>query len=101
LIQQRNTKNEDSPPKSIFTEPEDYGMRGPSLFSEKVPGFDITFGYLIEFFHKICIVNLKFLFFLLLFKPYHPFSLFRISQILFGRTTFSRSMEKGTSLHFG
>jgi len=39
----------------IEREPEDYGMRGPSLFSEKVPGFDITFGYLIEFFHKICI----------------------------------------------
>ena len=40
----------------IILEPQEYGVREPSIFALQLPDFDIVYGFPIEFFHKMSIV---------------------------------------------
>jgi len=40
----------------IKLDPKEHGIRGPSVFAQELPQFDIVNGFLIEYLHKICIV---------------------------------------------
>jgi len=38
-------------------DPKDHGIRAPNIIALKIPGFDITYGWVFEYFHKLCIVS--------------------------------------------
>jgi len=40
---------------SNLTDPKDHGIRAPSIIALKIPGFDITYGWVFEYFHKLCL----------------------------------------------
>lgn len=35
---------------------QDCGLKSPSIIAEKIPDFDITYGYMLEYFHKLLVV---------------------------------------------
>ena len=38
-------------------EPEEYGIKAPSILSQVLPQFDIVYGHMIDFFHNLQIVR--------------------------------------------
>jgi len=40
--------------------PQDCGLKSPSIFAREIANFDVTYGYILEFMHKICVVALSF-----------------------------------------
>lgn len=40
--------------------PKGYGIKAPSIFARMFPEFDIVFGFMIDFFHKLELVGITF-----------------------------------------